>query len=242
MDGLKNNPTFRLIINKDALLFDAFVITFEAMIEVKSFVCNPYQENTYLLFDETKECVIIDPGMYTGAEQNAVLNFIKEEQLKPVLLLNTHCHIDHVLGNKFVYDTFGLLPRFHKGELPVLTAVPAYAPQMGMRYEVSPVPETYLDESGTITFGTSVLELIFAPGHSPAHLCFYSRADRFLIGGDVLFYGSIGRTDLPGGNFDTLMKSIREKLLVLPDDCVVYPGHGGETSIGFERVNNYYLR
>ncbi|MFD2161486.1 MBL fold metallo-hydrolase [Paradesertivirga mongoliensis] len=212
------------------------------MIEVRSFVCNPYQENTYLLFDETKECVIIDPGMYTGAEQNAVLNFIKEKQLKPVLLLNTHCHIDHVLGNKFVHDTFGLLPQFHQGELPVLTAVPAYAPQMGIRYDVSPMPQTFLEESGSITFGHSTLELIFAPGHSPAHLCFYSKADAFLIGGDVLFYGSIGRTDLPGGNFDTLMKSIKEKLLALPDDCVVYPGHGGETSIGFERVNNYYLR
>lgn len=212
------------------------------MIEVRSFVCNPYQENTYLLFDETKECVIIDPGMYTGAEQNAVLNFIKEKQLKPVLLLNTHCHIDHVLGNKFVHDTFGLLPQFHQGELPVLTAVPAYAPQMGIHYDVSPMPQTFLEKSGSITFGHSTLELIFAPGHSPAHLCFYSKADAFLIGGDVLFYGSIGRTDLPGGNFDTLMKSIKEKLLALPDDCVVYPGHGGETSIGFERVNNYYLR
>ena len=212
------------------------------MIEVKSFVCNPYQENTYLLFDETKECVIVDPGMYSGPEQNAVLNFIKDEGLKPVRLLNTHCHIDHVLGNKFICDTFGLLPQFHKGELPVLTAVPSYAPQMGIRYELSPMPETFLEESGTISFGNSTLELIFAPGHSPAHLCFYSKADQFLIGGDVLFYGSIGRTDLPGGNFDTLMKSIKKKLLVLPDDCTVYPGHGGETSIGFERNNNYYLR
>ena len=212
------------------------------MIEVKSFVCNPYQENTYLLYDETKECVIIDPGMYTGTEQNAILSFINENTLKPVLLLNTHCHIDHVLGNKFIHDTFGLLPQFHKGELPVLTAVPAYAPQMGIRYELSPLPQAYLEESGTISFGNSTLELIFAPGHSPAHLCFYSNADKFLIGGDVLFYGSIGRTDLPGGNFDTLMKSIKEKLLSLPDDCTVYPGHGGETSIGFERNNNYYLR
>lgn len=212
------------------------------MIQVKSFVCNPYQENTYILFDESKECVIIDPGMYTGQEQNAVLNFIKNEQLKPVLLLNTHCHIDHVLGNKFISDTYGLIPQFHKGELPVLTAVPAYAPQMGIRYEISPIPETFLEEKGSISFGNSRLELIFAPGHSPAHLCFYSEADKILIGGDVLFYGSIGRTDLPGGNHTMLIKNIKEKILILPDDVTVYPGHGGETTIGFERSHNYYLK
>lgn len=231
----------KLQLNNDSF-FDAFVVNFEIMIQIKSFICNPYQENTYLLFDESKECVIIDPGMYTGQEQNAVLNFISEEKLKPVLLLNTHCHIDHVLGNKFIYDTFGLKPQLHKGELPVLFAVPGYAPQMGIRYEVSPIPEVFLEENGTINFGNSSLELIFAPGHSPAHLCFYSKADKFLIGGDVLFYGSIGRTDLPGGNFDTLIKSIKEKVLVLPDDVTVYPGHGGDTTIGFEKRNNYYLK
>jgi glyoxylase-like metal-dependent hydrolase (beta-lactamase superfamily II) len=223
-------------------LFVALLLLLETMIQIQSFVCNPYQENTYILFDETKECVIIDPGMYTATEQNEVTNFIKSEQLKPVLLLNTHCHIDHVLGNKFIYDSFGLLPQFHEGELPVLAAVVAYAPQMGIRYELSPSPEKFLPETGTILFGGSSLELIFAPGHSPAHLCFYSKADNFLIGGDVLFYGSIGRTDLPGGDFNTLIKNIKEKLFLLPDDCVVYPGHGGETSIGFEKANNGYLR
>ena len=211
------------------------------MIQVKSFTCNPYQENCYLLFDETHECVIIDPGMYTGDEQNALLKFIAENKLKPVLLLNTHCHIDHVLGNKFVYDTYGLLPRFHEGELPVLTAVVSYAPQMGIRYEVSPLPEIYLEAAGTIEFGNSKLELIFAPGHSPAHLCFYGEDDQFLIGGDVLFYQSIGRTDLPGGNHTQLLKNIREKLFVLPDECTVYPGHGPATSIGFEKENNPFL-
>ena len=211
------------------------------MIQVKSFTCNPYQENCYLLFDETLECIIIDPGMYTGDEQNALLKFIAENRLEPVLLLNTHCHIDHVLGNKFVYDTYGLLPRFHEGELPVLIAVVSYAPQMGIRYEVSPLPEVYLEAAGRIEFGNSKLELIFAPGHSPAHLCFYGEDDQFLIGGDVLFYQSIGRTDLPGGNHAQLLKNIREKLFVLPDDCTVYPGHGPATSIGFEKMNNPFL-
>ncbi|WP_207429332.1 MBL fold metallo-hydrolase [Pedobacter sp. SYSU D00535] len=211
------------------------------MIQLHSFVCNPYQENTYLLYDETKECVIIDPGIYTAAEQNALTRFISEEKLRPVLLLNTHCHIDHVLGNKFVFDNYGLLPQFHEGELPLLTAVPSYAPAQGFQYEVSPLPEKFLPESGTVRFGESELELIFAPGHSPAHLCFYAPAAKFLIGGDVLFYGSIGRTDLPGGDFNQLIKNIREKLFSLPDDVKVYPGHGRETTIGFEKQYNPFL-
>lgn len=212
------------------------------MIQIKSFVCNPYQENTYILFDDSRECVIIDPGMYTGNEQNEILKFIAENKLKPVLLLNTHCHIDHVLGNKFVYESYGLLPQFHQGEEIVLNSVITYAPQMGIRYEISPLPEQYLPDSGTIKFGESELEIIFAPGHSPAHLCFYSQKDCFLIGGDVLFYRSIGRTDLPGGNHDLLIKNIREKLFSLPDTCRVYPGHGPSTSIGFEKQHNPFLK
>lgn len=211
------------------------------MINIKSFVCNPYQENTYLLYDDSLECVIVDPGMYNGDEQNTILKFIAEKKLKPVLLLNTHCHIDHVLGNKFIYETYGLLPQFHKGEEAVLNAVVAYAPQMGIRYEVSPLPETYLPESGSISFGNSELELIFAPGHSPAHLCFYNKEDKILIGGDVLFYRSIGRTDLPGGNHDQLISNIREKIFTLPDDCKVYPGHGPSTMIGSEKQFNPFL-
>ena len=211
------------------------------MIQVKSFTCNPYQENTYLLFDETLECVIVDPGMYTGDEQNAVLKYIAEKKLKPVLLLNTHCHIDHVLGNKFVFDTYGLFPQFHKGEETVLNAVVSYAPQMGIRYEISPLPEVYLSENGHIEFGSSKLEIIFAPGHSPAHLCFYCADADFLIGGDVLFYQSIGRTDLPGGNHQQLIQNIKEKLFTLPDNCIVYPGHGPTTTIGYEKQNNPFL-
>ena len=211
------------------------------MIQIKSFAFNPYQENTYILFDETSECVIIDPGMYTSDEQNEFLKFISDNKLKPVLLLNTHCHIDHVLGNKFVFDTYGLLPQFHKGEEIVLNSVVSYAPQMGIRYEVSPLPEVFLPESGKVKFGESELELIFSPGHSPAHLCFYNVKDCFLIGGDVLFYRSIGRTDLPGGNHDLLIANIREKLFALPDNCRVYPGHGPSTSIGFEKQHNPFL-
>ncbi|MGI4805415.1 MAG: MBL fold metallo-hydrolase [Janthinobacterium lividum] len=211
------------------------------MLHIQSFANNPYQENTYLLYDDSLECAIVDPGMYTAEEQNKVVDFIRKNHLKPVLLLNTHCHIDHVLGNKFVFDQFGLKPQFHEGELPLLTAVPGYAPQMGIRYETSPLPETYLPETGTIKFGETELKLIFAPGHSPAHLCFYNEKENVLIGGDVLFRESIGRTDLPGGNTAQLLKSINEKLFMLPDKVIVYPGHGPETTIGHEKVYNPFM-
>jgi glyoxylase-like metal-dependent hydrolase (beta-lactamase superfamily II) len=211
------------------------------MISVQSFTANPYQENAYVLFDESNECIIIDPGAYTSQEQNELSRFIESSQLKPVKLLNTHCHIDHVLGNAFVHSMYGLLPEFHSLELELLHAIPGYAPQMGIRYELSPLPETFLPETGNITFGQNSLELIFAPGHSPGHLCFYSLADNFLIGGDVLFYQSIGRTDLPGGNHQQLLDNIKHKLFNLPTDCVVYPGHGPSTQIGFEKAHNPFL-
>lgn len=211
------------------------------MINIKIFTFNPYQENTYVLYDESGACVIIDPGMYTGAEQNQLVAFIKAENLKPERLLNTHCHIDRVLGNKFVFDNWGLKPEFHKGELYILQAVAGYAPQMGMQYELSPEPENFLPEIGTLSFGNSTLNLIFAPGHSPAHLCFYAEAENFLIGGDVLFYRSIGRTDLPGGNHQQLINSIKNTVFQLPNDCEVFPGHGPSTTIGFEKLNNPFL-
>ena len=212
------------------------------MLKLKQFVNNPYQENTYILSDETGSCTIIDPGMYNATEQNAVVNYVKENDLKPELLLNTHCHIDHVLGNKFIFDIYGLKPQIHQGELQLLHAVPSYAPQQGFNYEISPEPETFLTEEDIIRFGNSSLQIILAPGHSPAHLCFYHADSKILIGGDVLFYGSIGRTDLPGGNFETLISSIKNKLFVLPDDTQVYPGHGPVTTIGFEKANNPFLR
>jgi len=211
------------------------------MLQVKTFENNPFQENTYILYDETGECAIIDPGMDTAAEQNAVINFIKANNLRPVLLLNTHCHIDHVLGNKLVFDLYGLKPQFNQGELEVLEAVIAYAPAMGIHYDASPVPDVFLPETGSIQFGSTTLKLIFAPGHSPAHLCFYDEAAGILIGGDVLFRGSIGRADLPGGDYITLIKNIKEKLFILPDDCVVYPGHGPDTTIGFEKRYNPFF-
>ena len=212
------------------------------MMRIKSFVCNPYQENTYVLYDDTGAAAIVDPGMYGPQEENRLRDFIHAEGLTPELLLNTHCHIDHVLGNRYIYDTYGLLPQFHEGELPLLIEVQNYAPQMGIRYDVSPIAETFLPPTGTVTFGQQELALIFAPGHSPAHLCFHSAASGILIGGDVLFRNSIGRTDLPGGNHQQLLDSIAQQLYRLPEDTVVYPGHGPETTIGHEKKTNPFIR
>lgn len=212
------------------------------MIQIKSFVCNPYQENTYLLYDEEGSCIIIDPGMYGPDEESLVASFIEENGLTPIHLLNTHCHIDHVLGNSFVCEVYNLRPQFHEGELPLLIEVQNYAPQMGLRYEPSPIGHTFLGESGEIELGKHRLQLIFAPGHSPAHLCFYNSEQSFLIGGDVLFHNSIGRTDLPGGNHEQLLQSIREHIYTLPDETVIYPGHGPTTTVGYERKNNPFVR
>jgi hydroxyacylglutathione hydrolase len=212
------------------------------MIYIKTFVCNPYQENTYVLYDDDGSCAIVDPGMYGNKEEQELLTFIESNKLQPDLLLNTHCHIDHVLGNRFIYDNFQLLPQFHEGELPVLVGVQNYAPQMGIRYEVSPIPESFLQSEGEVKFGNHSLQIIYAPGHSPAHLCFYSQEEGFLIGGDVLFKGSIGRTDLPGGNHTQLLSNIKEKLYTLPEKTLVYPGHGPTTTIAIEKSSNPFVR
>lgn len=213
------------------------------MLQIKTFVCNPYQENTYILCDDlSKECVIIDPGMHNRMEEEEIRTFVQDNMLKPVMLLNTHCHIDHVLGNHFVSTEWGLKPQFHEGEIPVLISVQNYAPQMGLRYEPSPIAETFLEEGQTLTLGEHRIEAIYAPGHSPAHLCYYVAASDILIGGDVLFRNSIGRTDLPGGDHETLLHSIKTNVYTLPDATVVYPGHGPTTTIGFEKKTNPFVR
>ena len=212
------------------------------MITVHTFTFNPYQENTYLLIDEEKNCIIVDPGMYGLAEEQQLKDYIEQEKLNPILLLNTHCHIDHVLGNKYVYDTWNLLPNFHEGEIPTLIAVNNYAPQMGFRYETSPIPEIFIKENDIISLGRHQFKAIYAPGHSPAHLCYYNEEYNLLIAGDVLFRNSIGRTDLPGGNHQLLIENIKSKIYTLPEETVVYPGHGPTTTIGFEKRNNQFVR
>ncbi|MNN42252.1 putative metallo-hydrolase [compost metagenome] len=212
------------------------------MLQIKTFTFNPYQENTYLLYNEEGNALIIDPGMYGEKEQVEFLTFVDLHNLTPQLLLNTHCHIDHVLGNYFIHEKFDLLPQFHEGELSTLIAVQNYAPQMGFRYDISPIGEVFLKDGDKIQIDNDELEVILAPGHSPAHICFYSASQKFLIGGDVLFRNSIGRTDLPGGNHQQLLDNIKQRLYTLPDDTIVYPGHGPSTTIGFEKNSNPFIQ
>lgn len=206
------------------------------------FTFNAFAENTYVLYDETRECAIVDPGCYDKDEQEALAGFIRTENLTPVRLINTHCHIDHVLGIPFICETYGLQPEIHKGELPVLQ----YAEQIGLMYgtpvEHMPAPGKFLDEGDIVHFGNTQLEIFYTPGHSPASICFYHRGSKQLISGDVLFKESIGRTDLPGGDYETLMQSIFNKLMILDDDVKVYPGHMDSTEIGTERRWNPFLQ
>ena len=211
------------------------------MTEVKSFTFNPFQENTYVLYDETKECVIIDPGCYTIEEKKELESFIAKENLKPVKLLLTHGHIDHILGNNFVTGKYKLDIEMHEQDVALLKAALTYGEMWGIRCEPSPEAKTLLKEGDKIIFGNTTLEIFFTPGHSLGSICFYNRKDNFVIGGDVLFNGSIGRTDLPGGDFDTLIRSINEKLFPLDDATKVYSGHGPHTTIGHERKSNPFL-
>ncbi|MCO6501083.1 MAG: MBL fold metallo-hydrolase [Vicingus serpentipes] len=211
------------------------------MINVHYFTFNGFQENTYVLYDDTKECVIIDPGCYSNEEQKELSKFITDKQLKPIKLLNTHCHIDHVLGNNFVASTYQVGLEMHKNDLPILHATPEYGHMYGFNIDKSPEPTTFLDEGDVVPFGNSELSIVYAPGHAPGHIAFISHNDKFVIGGDILFYQSIGRTDLPGGDYNTLINSIKTKFLTLPDDYKVYTGHGPSTTIGFEKSNNPFL-
>jgi glyoxylase-like metal-dependent hydrolase (beta-lactamase superfamily II) len=211
------------------------------MISIRSFVFNPIKENTYILFDETKECVIIDPGCYDNAERAELSGFIKDNNLKPVKLLNTHCHLDHIFGNGYVADTYKLNLEMHQGEIPVLASYMQTAAVYGMDAEPSPEPSVFLNEGDIITFGNSKLEIVHTPGHSPGSITFYNTTQKFMIAGDVLFYGSVGRTDIPGGNHDVLIESITNKLLPLGDDFIVYSGHGPITTIGAEKKHNPFL-
>lgn len=205
------------------------------------FTVNPFQENSIVVYDETNECAIIDPGFSNQQEQEELVKFIESHQLKPVLLLNTHCHIDHILGNRFVADKYKLDLQIHRLDLPLLEAAKSYAHLYGLNYDPSPEPKHFFEEGDTLNFGKSELEILHLPGHAPGHVIFIHRDSKTIIGGDVIFSGSIGRTDLPGGNHDDLLNSIRTKLFSLPDDFTVYPGHGPNTSVGIEKSTNPFF-
>jgi len=213
------------------------------MAHVAAFTFNPFQENTYLVYDETGECAIFDPGCFDTSEKEVLQRFIQENALTPVRLINTHCHIDHIFGNKFIADTYNLPLEIHRDELPVLNFAPKTVQFYGIPYpEPSPQPEQFIEAGDTVAFGNTELEVRLTPGHSPASLSFYCAKDKFVLAGDALFKGSIGRTDLPGGDMNTLLQSIREQLFTLPDEVKVYAGHGEATTIGEEKRSNPFLK
>ncbi|TCO09698.1 MBL fold metallo-hydrolase [Natronoflexus pectinivorans] len=212
------------------------------MIQVKNLVYNPFQENTYIVYDESKECVIFDPGMLSDQECQHFSDEIESLGVKPVKLLQTHLHLDHVFGTSYVSKTYELDPVSHKDDLFFLEQTQDYALQFGLEVkEKPPVPKEFLTEGDEVRFGNTVFKVIHIPGHSPGGILFYNEESKTLFSGDVLFQGSVGRSDLPGGNHESLIKGIQEKLMVLPDDVVVYSGHGPSTTIGKERYNNPFL-
>ena len=210
---------------------------------IKSFTFNPFQENTYIVYDSTKECLIIDPGCYTDAERKELKTFIEEEELTPVKLINTHCHIDHVLGNKFTSEQWDIKLHMHKEDLPILEKVEYVGKMYGLEdYEISPLPKHFLAHKETITFGASSFEILFTPGHAPGHICLYSKENNMLISGDVIFQRSIGRTDLPGGDHNILINSIITQLFPLPNETQIFCGHGPSTNLGYEKGHNPFLQ
>lgn len=213
------------------------------MSQIAIFTFNPFQENTYVIYDDTQECVIIDPGCYTQAERDALTSFIEGKQLQPVAIWLTHAHIDHVLGNWFVADRYNIGIAMHPSERDMLAAMPAYGrASYGVIMQPSPAPTQLLAANQEISFGNTSFKCLFVPGHSPASLAFYNEAEQYVIAGDVLFKGSIGRTDLTGGDMNTLLNSIQTQLFTLDDAVKVYPGHYDDTTIGDEKRHNPFFQ
>lgn len=211
------------------------------MIQIKVFVFNPFQENTYVLYDETGDCIIVDAGCYTEEEKNALVSFIEKNELKPVKLVNTHCHVDHVLGVDFLMKKFNIPFEANESESNLIRDAKVHGKVFGFEVEQPPYPTTCLKEADEVRFGNSVLKVIHIPGHSMGSIALHSPEQKFIIVGDVLFKGSIGRTDLPGGDYDVIIESIFRKLLILDRDTTVLPGHGPQTYIGEEIMSNPFL-
>jgi hydroxyacylglutathione hydrolase len=212
------------------------------MLTVQPFTFNPVQENTYVVYNEKRDCCIIDPGCYFASEEQELKDFIEKNGLNPVYLLNTHCHLDHIFGNRFVHKTFSLPLYLHKLEKPVLEYGPAAGQLWQLPFDNYDGELNYLDEGGVVRIGEDQLHILFTPGHSPGSISFYNTEGKFVISGDVLFQGSVGRTDLPGGDFTILEESIKTKLYTLPADVIVYPGHGDSTTIGDEMKGNPFVK
>ncbi len=212
------------------------------MIEVEHFVFNELGVNSFVLYDHSLECVIIDPGCNSKEERDELQQFIINQHLKPVCIVNTHGHFDHIFGNAWAKSTFQCPLRIHINDLPLIQHVDKYAGLFGFTVEASPVPDSYLHDGELINFGESAIQVLHVPGHSPGSICLYNAEAGFVIGGDVLFKGSIGRTDLPGGNYELLISGIQSKIMTLPKNTVLWPGHGPETTIGIEYDTNPFLK
>jgi len=214
----------------------------DRMMNIKKFVFNAFMVNSYFLYDDTGECILVDAACYSRAEEEKIRNFIAEKKLRPVRNLNTHCHIDHVLGNSFIAKEYGIRPEYHEDAASFFLTMRQVGSSFGFSVSDFPEPGRFLEDGEIIRWGNSFVNVLFTPGHADGSVCFYSESDGFVITGDVLFRDSIGRTDLPTGDYDQLMRSIHGKLFTLPEETVVYPGHGPETTIGYERVNNPFIR
>ncbi len=212
------------------------------MLHIQSFTFNPVKENTYLLYNEARQCCIIDPGCYFASEEKALTDFIASNNLLPTYLLNTHCHLDHIFGNRFIHKTYGLTLHLHPLEKPVLEYGPTAGQLWQLPFDNYDGELKFLNEGDIVKLGDEALHVLLTPGHSPGSISFYSKEHKFLISGDVLFEGSVGRTDLPGGSFEVLEESIMTKLYTLPEDVIVYPGHGGSTTIGDEMKTNPFVK
>ncbi len=211
------------------------------MITIKKFIFNFIQVNTFVLNDETKECIIIDPGCYSIAEKSQLMDYINANNLQPIAIVFTHPHIDHVVGAKFVKENFKIPIFAHEKSDSILSQTQTYALTFGFENIENIVPDKYLKHGDLLNFGKNNLSVLYTPGHADGSICLYNKEDGFVITGDVLFAQSIGRSDLPTGNHNVLIESIKTHLMTLPDNTDVYPGHGPKTNIGFERKNNPYL-
>jgi hydroxyacylglutathione hydrolase len=209
--------------------------------EIFRLVFSPIEVNTYILADESGDCAIIDCGCYDQTESEEFSEFIEHKNINPVLLLNTHCHLDHIFGNKFLLDKYKLKAFSSEYDEINRKSSVQHALLFGLTMDNPPEPAGFVKDNQRITFGTMELIALHVPGHSPGSLAFFSEKNNCVFTGDALFAGSIGRTDLQGGDYETLIKSIRTKLFVLPPDTVVYPGHGNETTIGREMKSNPYF-
>lgn len=212
------------------------------MLTIHSFCFNAFQENTYVLYNEQKEAIIVDPGCYLKQEQEALSNFIKDNGLTPKILLNTHCHLDHVFGNNYVCELYGLTALIHPNEQIILDRLPEAAARWGVATDSFRGTVKYIHQDEIITFGNDSFKVLATPGHSPGSVCFYNEAQGFLLGGDLIFLDGVGRTDLPGSNPQDLIKSIRDQIFPLPDAVTIYSGHGEPTTWGREKANNPYIK